>query len=118
MYHATWREGVEASEFTDPGLGDTMIYGVGATYKFAPIDIVSVEGKGKGPMSFVMTGAPPNFFIDPKDGGIEGTPTEVGQFVIAIYAVNANGYRTETPLQTIQLDVRAGPNGTVLDSCT
>jgi serine/threonine protein kinase len=91
------------------------IYGVKSTYQFPQIKIPrsSIHHAAAGNVTFTMDGAPDGFLIDPKTGYIKGTPTVSGNGIqeMKIYAVDGAGTRTATPLVTVQLDVRGGPNG-------
>jgi hypothetical protein len=95
------------SNLTDPN----NIYARGGLYHFPPIQIVQATGDHTGiafdGITFTIVNAPTGFLIDPKDGYISGTPTEVGRFNLQIHALDRTG--AETHLATIKIDVRNGP---------
>jgi hypothetical protein len=102
--------GIDASMFTDPNEEPNKIYGVGATYVFAPINVTKATGHYNSAITFTMRGAPPGFLIDPQDGFIQGTPSAIanGSSTMQIYAVDGVG--AESWLANVTFDVRFGPN--------
>ena len=114
-WNTTARLGIDdASAFTDGTVPD-KIYGVGGTYRFAPITISRASGEHTGDgfknVTFTIEGAPNGMLIDPADGFIEGTLAPVEKVsMMHVYAVDGVGARSL--LTTIALDARKGPNGT------
>ena len=94
------------------------LYIVGETYRFAPIEIAEggIRNQDDKPnreskLTFTLVDAPPGLLVNPSDGYMQGTPTTPGKSTMHIYAINDQGSRSEKPIQSIEFDIREGPNG-------
>ena len=112
-YNSTKKPGL--SDYTDPKSQGMHVYGVGGLITLPPITVTGSkharpDKDGKITITFTTVDYPDGFLMDPADGFIQGTPTTPENVSMKIYAVDAGGARTVTPIQTLRFDVRYGPN--------